>query len=85
MSGELFSVMDIMSATVDIDAVEPRAIRVSVRELREGDAVFDTTGGEHILARVTHFKTVTHTLREDGWADRWTDRDQLITIRRVAR
>lgn len=43
-------------ATVDIDAVEPEAIRIPTSDLRRTDIVFDVMGDQHALAWVRHHK-----------------------------
>lgn len=70
---------------VDIAAVKPDTITLTVDSLAAGDTVFDAFGGEHLIRSVRLMKDGTvRTLRGDGWFDYWLP-GQTITFRKGAR
>lgn len=51
--------------TVELADVKRGTVRVTARDVRVGDVVFDVSGGEHAVSRVVHFKRTTRIVRDD--------------------
>lgn len=50
---------------VELVDVKSESMRVAARDVRQGDVVFDVSGGEHVVSRVVHFKRTTRIVRDD--------------------
>lgn len=55
--------------TIEIASVEPRAINGKAGDLHVGATVFDTTGRQYKITKVTRYKKGIKTVRSGGWED----------------
>lgn len=74
--------LDDGSVTVSISHICPDAIKIYVRELREGDLVFDSFGGTHEVTEVRRRRDGwTHFAREDGEEYDWHSAGTITVLR----
>lgn len=68
-------------ATVNITDAVHHAVRVERKQIRVGDIVFDTYGGQHKIVKVRHFKHTTTAVRDDGPSFSLVGRETITVVR----